>query len=365
LAQLLRVLVTGAGGIGGVNFVRALRFGAEKSKIGIFLVGTEFNEYYIDLPDLDEAIKSPRHSDPSFLPLLRKLISKYKVDFLHPNPSSEAKVVANNLPQLKAKTYLPNWRSISPDKETIWKKLKTKQVPVPETRSVNSIDELEGIFKELGSPLWLRPKEGAGARLALKVNSAEEALHWIKLNLSQGRTKAIGEYILQSYLPGRDLAYDSLWYHGKLIAGSARQRLEYPLKHISLTGLTGTPSVARTIQEEKISKIGFASVKALDSEPHGFFSTDIKEDEGGEPYVTEVDGKWHTTAPLWGYAFAKAKKDNFYNVAFSYLLIGTGRKTPSEIRSSDNLYPEGYALIRQMDSGVILKDPKGKVTRIL
>ena len=43
------VLVTGSGGIGGVNFVNALRVAKREYTIS----GTEFNKYYLELPDID------------------------------------------------------------------------------------------------------------------------------------------------------------------------------------------------------------------------------------------------------------------------------------------------------------------------
>ena len=41
-----KILVTGSGGIGGVNFVRALRVIDEK----FFIVGTDFNQYHLEFP---------------------------------------------------------------------------------------------------------------------------------------------------------------------------------------------------------------------------------------------------------------------------------------------------------------------------
>ena len=38
-----KILVTGSGGIGGVNFVRALKLFSDE----FFIVGTDFNKYYI------------------------------------------------------------------------------------------------------------------------------------------------------------------------------------------------------------------------------------------------------------------------------------------------------------------------------
>jgi hypothetical protein len=363
------VLLTGTGGIGGVDFARALKFGAKQERSNLFLVGTEFNEYYIRFPQLEVSLRTPRHSDPSFVQILKNVITKHKVKFLHPNPSSEASVVAKHLGEFKrlgTKTLLPNARSISPSKEFIWRRMKRYSVAVPDALFISSTEDVSRAFDSLGAPLWLRAKHGAGARLSLKVETPEEARLWIKLNILQKRVRSISEFVLQKFLNGRDIAFDSLWHHGTLISSSTRVRLEYPLKHISLTGLTGTPSVARIVHEKKLTELGIESVKALDCKPNGFYSTDIKEDEDGRPWVTEVDGKWHTTASLWGYALAKAKNEPRYNIAYTYLRLGMGEIETGEIGESIDLYPDRFTLIRQMDSGVVLLDDnKNRSWRIL
>ena len=61
-----KILVTGAGGIGGVNFVRALKIFKDK----FFVVGLDFNKYYLEFPNVDVRINSPRHSDPNFIKLI-------------------------------------------------------------------------------------------------------------------------------------------------------------------------------------------------------------------------------------------------------------------------------------------------------
>jgi hypothetical protein len=188
------------------------------------------------------------------------------------------------------------------------------------------------------------------------VNDAEEANLWIKLNVTQKRAKS-DEFLISEYLPGRDLAFDSLWFEGKMVSCYLRERLEYPFRHISLSGITGTPSVARTLHDSRVKRLGIEAVLALDSDPHGFFSVDIKEDASGNPKVTEVDGKWHTTAPLWGHAFAKAYEKPEFNLAHAYVKMAYGgfEGTPIE-----DVFPPDHYLIRQMDSGVILKNGNSK-----
>ena len=113
-----KILITGAGGIGGVNFVRSLKIFKDK----FFLIGLDFNKYYLEFPDVDIRVNSPRHSDPNFIKLINNLIEKHKIDFLHPHPSSEALVVSQNFDSIKTKTLLPKPNVILTDK------LKTQQI---------------------------------------------------------------------------------------------------------------------------------------------------------------------------------------------------------------------------------------------
>ena len=363
--MLKKLLITGVGGIGGVNFVRALRLGSKMLGEKLFIVGTDYNPYHILFPQVDVRCKTPKHSDPEFIKTLIKLADKHRLEFLHPHPSVEAKVVSKNqniFEEIGLKTYLPRPENILPDKFEIYRKMKTHSVPVPETFSIKSLNDIEESFKVLGKPLWIRVRVGAGGKLSLKINSPEEAKLWIKLNIMQGRAKP-QDFIIQEYLHGRDIAFDSLWFKGKLITSYSRVRLEYPFKHISLSGITGTPSVAKTIHEDKINKVGVAAVLALDPKPHGFYSVDIKEDDNGNPYVTEVDGKWHTTASLWGYAISKVLGDVKYNLAYLYLRLGYNEEIPDVPQT--NLFPENYYLVRQLDSGVILITDKGEFREVL
>jgi len=351
-----RILVTGAGGIGGIDFIRSLRLAEAQSNQRIFIVGTDYNIYHIEFPDTDLRFRTTKHSDPLFIPNLIKLIKEHRLEFVDPHPSVEAKVISKNREQFESlgvMMYLPRHEDIMPDKVYIHQKLSSSSVPVPKTVLVRSIEDIDHVSMSLGFPLWIRAIAGAGGRLSLKANSSEEAKLWIKLNVLQGRAR-LDEFVLQEYLPGRDLAFDSLWLRGKLITSYARERLEYPFRHISLSGITGTPSVARILHDDKVNAVGVSAVRALDPKPHGVYSVDLREDAEGNPRVTEVDGKWHTTAPLWGYAFAKAYNRASYNIAYSYLILGYGEDLAEELPQT-NLFPEEHYLIRQMDSGILLK----------
>ncbi len=89
---MTKILVTGAGGTGGIDFVRALRLAEKQQNQNLFIACIDHNPHYLNFAEADAKVVSPRHDDAGFIPLLLKLIEKHKIEFLHPHPSSEAQV---------------------------------------------------------------------------------------------------------------------------------------------------------------------------------------------------------------------------------------------------------------------------------
>jgi len=360
--MMKRILVTGSGGIGGVNFIRALKLFQDK----FFIVGIDFNKYYIQFADLNEKIISPRHSDPNFIPLLNQLTEKHKIEFLHPQPSSEALVVSQNLDKISTKTLLPSPNVISKDKLETQKILSKSGVLVAKTMVIDSYDVIANAFEKLGGgPLWIRAKSGAGGNLSLLCNNSNEAEHWIKLWILRG-TANFSDFMLQQYLPGRNIAWDSFWYKGKLISSFTRERLEYPFKYISPSGITGTPTVSKIIVDDSVNKIGENAVKSIDEKPHGNYAVDLKEDNDGNWYVTEIDsGKFHTTTPLWGYISTKfLKQDPLHNLPYLYTMLGLEEISDPGFLGND-IYPEGLHILRHIDCGTWIYRDDGFKEKVL
>ncbi len=357
-----RILVTGAGGIAGVNFVRALN----ASPAGYKVVGTDYSKYYIEFPDLVSRYLSPRHDSKEFLPKIIAVAKKEKVKFIHPQPSSEALVLSAERGRLPAPVLLPeaSIMEVGQDKLLTEKKLVSAGVPVAKTVPVSRLGDVRGAFDLLTPPLWVRARHGAGGRLSLLCASVGEALDWVGLWVKKGTP--IDEFIVQEYLPGRNIAWDSIWSEGRLVTSYCRERIEYPFKHISPSGITGTPSVARTVRDSRVNSTAEKSVKAISDRPNGAFSVDVKEDGVGRPCVTEVDsGKFHTTMPLWGYvAFKHFKLPWFSNLADLYVRLGLGHSAPADAPKYD-LLPAGYYMIRNIDSGVLLWREDGWKERVL
>ena len=360
---MARVLVTGSGGLAGVNFVRALR----ASPRGYYIVGTDFNRYHLVFPDVDARYLTPRHSDKTFVPRVAEIVKREKVDFLHPQPSSEAYVISNKGGRIPCKTLLPPARvmRIGQDKLLTQKRLEARNIPVAKTFAIKKKEDARAAFLKLGTPLWVRARHGAGWRLSLLCNDAVEASLWIDLWVKRGGAP-YSEFILQEYLPGRNIAWDSLWKDGKLVTSYSRERLEYPFKHISPSGITGTPSVSRTVHGRRLNDVGQRAVKAIDEKPNGAYSVDMKESEDGRPCITEVDsGKFHSTMPLWVYIAVKhLRLPQYANLADLYVRLGMDEIIRDKPPKTD-LLPAGYYLLRDMDVGAFLWREDGSKQKVL
>jgi len=294
------------------------------------------------------------------------IAAREKVKFIHPQPSSEALVLSEQREKLPAPVFLPESAEmmIGQDKLLTAKKLRAANVRTARTIEISAISDLEEAFERLSEPLWIRARHGAGGRLSLRCDTREEARDWVDLWVRRGTP--LEEFIAQEFLPGRNIAWDSIWKDGKLVTSYCRERIEYPFKHISPSGITGTPSVARIVHDDKVNLAGEKSVLAISKRANGAFSVDIKEDSGGRPCVTEVDsGKFHTTMPLWGYVAVKHFGLPWYsNLADLYVRLGLGISPPSGVPRRD-LLPAGYYMIRNIDSGVLLWREDGWKERVL
>jgi len=358
-----RVLVTGAGGIGGVNFVRALRY-TDK----YFIAGTDYNQYHLVFPELDKRYRTPRHDHPKFVPTIKRIIKEDSIEFVYPQPTVEALVLVNRKAEISAKTFLPERRAMEMgfDKLATIKMLQERGVTVPKTVTFDDEKRVdwEGLVDELGSPIWLRVRQGAGGKLSLPCRDSSEIRLWMNLWINRGETR-LSDWIAQEYIGGRDVAWDSLWFGGKLVTSYARERLEYPFRHMLPSGVGGTPTVSRIIWDESLNEIGEKSVLALDKRPHGFYCLDFKYRE--KPYVTEINvGKAHTTLALWSYSIVKELKLPWHaNLPDLYVQIGLNNEIPDEVAQRNNLFPEGYYLLRHMDCGVFLWREDGWLRRVL
>ena len=338
-----RILVTGCGGPAGVNFVKSLRHAPEK----FFIVGTDTNKYHIEWPDLDERCLVPRCDDPRYIDLLNNIIKNFDIEFVHPQPDVEVKTISENREKINAMAFLPKKKTIRVCQDKflsaeMWKKHDIPSVKAIQLRDDYLEEDLEKAFNEFGDTVWIRAKEGAGGKGSTPANNVETAMHWIKYWRSRGKD---WKFIAQEYLPGKNIAFQSVWKDGEIVTSQARERLEYIYPHLAPSGITGTPSVSVTIHRDDVNEMATKAVLAIDKEATGIFCVDLKENKEGEPVPTEINaGRFFTTS----FFFTKAG----INMPYIYVKLAYKEKIPE--MKKYNALPAGLYWIRHIDAGHLL-----------
>jgi biotin carboxylase len=339
-----RILVTGAGGPAGINFTMSLKITNEK----ILLVGTEANGYFIHLAVADRTYRVSRATDSAYIDELNEITRKEKIEFLHAQPDIEVEVVSANREKLDAQVFLPSKRTIETcqdkfESSKLWKK---KNVSVAKFVEISDEKDIDKAFQELGSPLWIRATHGAGGVGSTPAEKRETALSWITYWKSR---KKAWKFIAQEHLPGRNLAFHSLWKDGELLVSMARERLEYIYPHLAPSGITGTPAVQRTIHDERVNEIGTQAVLAIDPEFNGIACVDLKENHEETPCVTEINaGRMFTTSYFFSFASKVINHDYFANIPYLYTKLGFQEKLP--VLPKYDVLPENVYWIRHIDA---------------
>ncbi|MGQ9744314.1 MAG: ATP-binding protein [Candidatus Bathycorpusculaceae bacterium] len=348
-----RILVTGAGGPAGINFVMSLTIAPEK----MFVVGTEADEYFVHLAPVDKKYLVPKASDPKYIDELNRIIEKEKIEFVHAQPDIEVATISEKREKLKAKVFLPAKETvrICQDKLESAKIWEEKNVPVARHLELHNKMDVNKAFKELGTPIWIRARHGAGGRGSTLAYNKETALSWVRYWKSR---KMNWQFMAQEFLPGRNLGFHSLWKDGELVTSMARERIEYIYPNLAPSGITGTPAVQRTIHDKKINDVGTKAVLAIDSKFSGIACVDLKENREGEPCVTEINaGRMFTTSFFFSYASKILRKDYYANIPYLYVKLAFEEKIP-EIPKY-NILPENVYWIRHIDAPAkLVKDGK-------
>jgi carbamoyl-phosphate synthase large subunit len=348
-----RILVTGAGGPAGINFVMSLRIAPEK----MMLTGTEADEYFLHLAPTDKTYLIPKADEEGYTKRLNEVIQKEKVEFVHPQPDVEVAIVSENRERLEANVFLPSKKAVRAcqdklESASLWRK---KGVPVAKVLELRGESDIDKAFEEFGKPIWIRDRHGAGGRGSTPAYNRDTASSWIKY----WKARNMGwEFIAQEHLPGRNMGFHSLWKEGELVTSMARERLEYIYPHLAPSGITGTPAVQRTIHEEAVNRISTESVLAIDPNFNGIACVDLKENKDGVPCATEINaGRMFTTSYFFSFASKMLRKDFLGNIPYLYTKLAYKESIPNVPKY--NVLPENVYWIRHIDAPArLVKDGK-------
>ncbi|HTE53914.1 MAG TPA: hypothetical protein VK698_23830 [Kofleriaceae bacterium] len=343
------VLVTGAGGPLGANLARSLRRAPEPLR----LVGTDANRWHLPLSLCDVTYLIPLASEvDSYGAALAEVAARERVAVVVPTHPVEVRAVCGLRDHGRLAdgvgTALPDTAAVelADDKAATQVCLDRAGVPVPRTVLLEGPESLERAWDELGGanhPVWVRGSGAPGLGIggaALPCRDPGVARAWVDHHLGWGHMAA------SEYLPGANLTWMGVFDRGVLLAAGTRERLEYVLPHVSPSGVTGAPAVTRTVERPDVAAIGERAVRAVDPAPHGAYFADFKEDEAGQPRVTEVNaGRCGTTVELYSAAGCN----------FPWLLVQLARgEHPAPLPDPNRAVEIGLYWVRTLDCGPVL-----------
>lgn len=342
------ILVLGAGGPAGFNFIDSLKL----SHNDYHIVGADTNPYHLQQSNADEKVLLQKTKSSPYISNINEIIEEFEIDFLHAQPDEE--ITSLTMTQsvrdlIKTKTLFPgnNTIAVCQDKMLTRGELYAQRVRVPKCERIFNLSDLRDFIEEYGKS-WLRVRWGAGSKAALPVTNVLQAQGWMDYWIERGYEQ--DDFIISEFLPGREFAWQSVWYEGELVTSQARERLEYLYGNWMPSGQSSSPSVARTTSDDRIYELGEAAVRAVcprNEPPHGIFCVDMKENEAGRPCVTEVNaGRFFTTSNFFSHAGL--------NMPDIYVQLGLG--TFQDSPGTTDQLPDNLYWLRQTDMGHTLVD---------
>jgi carbamoyl-phosphate synthase large subunit len=275
-------MVTGCAGVATLNVVLSLRRGDDAYRI----IGVDSDKFSIFLTaGFDKKYLVPRAEEPNYVPVINEIIEAEGVQFLHPQPDLEVGVLSSRRADIGAKMMLPSADVIElcHDKYAFIERLREHKIPSARHILIHSEADLEAAMCELGPKVWLRAIRGAAGHGSLPVRSSSHGCMWIDY------WDGWGDFVAEEYLPGRNVAWEGVYENGQLLGSIAYERIRYMIEQVSPSGITGTPAVAKLINDEEVHRIGRQTVETLDPEPTGIFGVDMKESSEGIFCVTEIN----------------------------------------------------------------------------
>jgi hypothetical protein len=191
------------------------------------------------------------------------------------------------------------------------------------------------------SYVW-RPKEKEidlcqdKAECAKVLGDLAPETYWVRDTHGAGGK---GAQMASEYLPGHNYSVELVYKDGKLYGEFQKERLSYSVKDTDLPlDKRGSSAVSICINNQKLHELSLKAINKISDNPNGVYAIDFKENEQGEPKITEINaGRFLTASYVYfystGYNLPKLMVELVLNLPL----------TPLEE------YPEGIGVIRQTD----------------
>lgn len=224
MAELHRILVTGAGGPAGIAVIQEL------NRIGITTIGCDIDPYGAGLRLATAHDVLPAYSAPDYLDCLLAIASKHSADGLIVTMTEEMSVLADE-GKVLTDHGLAHWLAAKScidacmDKALFAQVMQAGRQPVPATAT----GDVEAALAIVPGPWIVKPRFGRGSREIFSADTTAQV---------RAAWPCVTEPVLQTRLSGREFTFDVLVErNGRLAGGVPRFRLKTE-SGISTTGRT-------------------------------------------------------------------------------------------------------------------------------
>lgn len=325
------ILITGVGGPTPRSFVRAVKL-AEYDDVSSFrFIGVDCNKLAYGLYDkalFDASYVVPKAKDDDYWPAINEVIEIENIDAAIILPEEEVLEWSLNRSKLEKNilTHLPNHdlAEILVNKYSLHEYLENTSL-IPKFKNINPNDyNYHVLTEEIGNVFWIRSTEGSSGLGSLKIDSEDALSQWISINPD------VTEFIATEYLPGRNMACKMLYFDGELKRTACAERINYIMSKVAPSGITGNTSFGRLINEPNLVRLSEEALEKISSEIetelNGIFTVDYKEDEEGNPKITEI---------------------NIRHVAFTSSIAAGGANIPLD--TLESMFSGNYSVMKRID----------------
>lgn len=340
-----KIIVTGAGSAQSNGVINCLLMGGGDEEI----LGLGSDPADLMLCRADKKYLMPHSRAKNYKMALMKVIERERPDMIHFQHDAELAVALlfrDEMELLGVRMLVPDYATIDTcvHKYKSWLAFKKAGIAVPENIVLNTREDVERAFRELGGAegrVWLRSMSiGGGGKGSLAANNVEEALKWIDLR------NGWGDFVAAQLLTANTTTWLSLWLEGELIVAQSRRRRGWAHGALSPSGVTGVTRIGETCSDPVVDQIAERAVKAVSKAPNGVYGVDMTYDAKGVPNPTEINiARFFTTVQF----FAEAG----LNMPRILVDIVLHNHLPNLARKVNPL-PDGLLWLRGMDCPPLL-----------